>query len=61
MEKDRHSTVGLRVVTQSGITQEKRGNEAAVAFCILSDLMIPLDKVKGGVFVLQQLLYAQSK
>ena len=36
---------------------EIRGNEAAVAFCILSDLIWS----KGKVFVLQRLLYAQSK
>jgi len=37
MEKDGRSTAGSRVITQSGITREKRGNEAAIAFCILSD------------------------
>ena len=57
--EDGRGAAGSRVVTQSEITRKKRGNEAAIAFCILSDN--PLDKVKGGVFVLQRLLYARSK
>jgi len=32
MEKDSRGAVGLRVVTQSGITHRNEGDEAAVAF-----------------------------
>ena len=57
--EDGCSAAGLRVVTQSEITQKGGGYEAVVAFYILSHS--PLDKVKGEVFVLQRLLYARSK
>jgi len=33
--EDDRSAVSLQVITQSEITWKKRGNEAAIAFCIL--------------------------
>jgi len=33
--EDDRGAASLRVITQSEITRKKRGNEAAIAFCIL--------------------------